>query len=145
MTAPNVNTSALRTLHRIHRQLSDLREQQQRGPKQVRAAETHCKYQEEQLAKLEEESKRIRMAADAKHVQLKACEEKVKDLQGKLNTASSNREYQALKDQIAALKGREELPESLHSLLEQHPGFHTTDIPGQKLLFSRLGVDEKGD
>jgi sugar-specific transcriptional regulator TrmB len=47
--------------------------------------------------------------------------------------------------EIAALKGREEFPESLHTLLEQHPGFHTTDIPGQKLLFSRIGVDEEGD
>ena len=46
----------------------------------------------------------MRMGADAKQVQLKAGEDKIKDLQGKLNTAASNREYQALKDQIAAQK-----------------------------------------
>jgi len=45
--------------------------------------------------------------------------------------------------EIAALKEREELPESLHALLEGHPGFHTTDIPGQRVLFSRLGVDDE--
>jgi sugar-specific transcriptional regulator TrmB len=43
--------------------------------------------------------------------------------------------------EIAALKGREDLPGSVHALLEEHPGFHTTDIPGQRILFSRLGVD----
>ena len=44
--------------------------------------------------------------------------------------------------QTAALKGCENFPEPLLNLLEQHPGFHNVEIPGQKLLFSRLGVDE---
>ena len=42
------------------------------------------------------------MAVDQKQLQLKAGEEKVKDLRRKLNAAASNREYQVLLEQIAA-------------------------------------------
>lgn len=45
--------------------------------------------------------------------------------------------------EIAALKDREDFPKPLRILLDQHPGFHTVEIPGQKLLFSRLGVNEE--
>ena len=44
----------------------------------------------------------MRVAADQKQLQLKAGEEKIKDLKRKLNAAASNREYQILKEQIAA-------------------------------------------
>ncbi len=44
------------------------------------------------------------MAADTKQLQLKSSEVKIKDLQNKLNSAASNREYQVLKDHIAAEK-----------------------------------------
>jgi len=102
MTTPKVEGSVLRTLHRIHRQLSDLRERLARGPKQIRACEANVAHQEEQLAKARDEAKALRMASDAKQVQLSAGENKVEELKGKLNAAASNREYQALKDQIAA-------------------------------------------
>lgn len=46
--------------------------------------------------------------------------------------------------EIAALKDRDDFPKPFHTLLEQHPGFHTIEIPGQKLLFSRLGVNKEG-
>ena len=42
------------------------------------------------------------MAVDKKQLQLKTGEDKVKDLRRKLNAATSNREYQALLEQIAA-------------------------------------------
>ena len=40
-STPNVSLAVLRTLHRLHRQLADLREQDQRGPKQIRANEAN--------------------------------------------------------------------------------------------------------
>lgn len=46
--------------------------------------------------------------------------------------------------EIAALRDRDDFPKPFYTLLEQHPGFHTVEIPGQKLLFSRLGVNEEG-
>jgi len=104
MTPRNVDTSVFRTLHRIHRQLADLGERLARGPKQVRGAEAHLAHQEEQLAKVREEAKTLRMATDAKQVQLQGSEAKIKDWEGKLMSASSNREYQVLKDLIAAEK-----------------------------------------
>ena len=104
MTSPNVSTEALRVLHRIHRQLADLRERLDRGPKQIRAGETHVAHQEQQLADVQAEAKAMHMAADAKQLQLRTTEQKIKDLDGKLMMAASNREYQALMDQIAAEK-----------------------------------------
>ncbi len=104
MSSQNVSADVLRTLHRIHRQLTDLRGRMDRGPKKVAAAEAHVKHSEEQLKKAQDELKSMRMATDAKQLQLKSGESKIKDLETKLNTANSNREYQALKDQIAAQK-----------------------------------------
>jgi len=104
MTAPIMSTSVLRTMHRIHRQISDLKERLERGPKHIKACKSHVAHQEEQLANSQAESKAIRVATDGKQLQLSAGEDKIKDLLLKLNTASSNREYQALKDQIAAEK-----------------------------------------
>ena len=43
-----------------------------------------------------------RVLADGKQLQLREREQRIKDLQVKLNTCNSNREYQALKEQIAA-------------------------------------------
>lgn len=101
-TPTNIGTSVLRTLHRIHRQLTDLRGRLDRGPKQIQAAEANLKHREELLAQAKAESKALRMAADAKQLQLKSGEDKVLDLRRKLNAASSNREYQLLLEQIAA-------------------------------------------
>jgi uncharacterized protein len=100
-TPTNIGTSVLRTLHRLHRQLTDLKGRLDRGPKQIHAAEANLKHREELLAKTKAESKTLRMAADAKQLQLKSNEDKVKDLRRKLNAAASNREYQLLLEQIA--------------------------------------------
>ena len=101
MPTPNARIAILRTLHRIHRQLTDLRERLDRGPKQIRATENNVKRREEDLAKTKAEARALRMAADQKQLQLKSIEDKVKDLRRKLNAATSNREYQALLEQIA--------------------------------------------
>jgi uncharacterized protein len=101
-TSPNAAASILRTLHRIHRQLTDLRERLDRGPRQIHAAEVNVHRSEDDAAKAKADLKLLRVAADQKQLQLKSGEDKVKDLRRKLNAASSNREYQALLDQIAA-------------------------------------------
>jgi uncharacterized protein len=93
---------ALSTLHRIHRQLADLRDRLQRGPKQIRVAEGTVQASEAGLAQAKENYKQAKMAADEKQLQLRQREARIKDLQGKLNTANNNKEYQLLKDQIAA-------------------------------------------
>jgi predicted nucleic acid-binding Zn-ribbon protein len=97
-------TETLRTLHRIHRQHSDLRDRLQRGPRQIQAAEAGVKKCEADLAQAKEDYKHAKMASDEKQLQLKHREAKLVDLQAKLNMAQSNKEYQLLKDQMAADK-----------------------------------------
>ena len=96
------NAAALRELHRIHRQLSDLRERLDRGPKQIKARQATVAAAEERLAKTQAEFKAARVAIDQKQLLLKTGEGKIIDLKVKLNACSTNREYQALRDQIAA-------------------------------------------
>lgn len=97
-TAINV----LRDLHRIHQQLGDLRDRLARGPKQIKAHEANVARMEVELSKVKADVKAARMSADQKQLLLKTGEGKIADLKTKLNQASSNREYQALRDQIAA-------------------------------------------
>jgi len=98
----NAITETLRTLHGIHVELTDLDGQLRRGPQLIHAHEANVLRCRENLSRLEDEAKRARMASDAKQTQLRAGEEKVDKFKVQLNTAGSNREYQALKDQIAA-------------------------------------------
>lgn len=97
-----ISGEALRELHRIHRQLTDLRERVARGPKQVKAAEANRARCEQQLEESKQAFTKARVAADDKQLQLKQREDRIVDLKGKLNAANSNKEYQALKEQIAA-------------------------------------------
>jgi predicted nucleic acid-binding Zn-ribbon protein len=97
-------TESLRTLHRIHRQLADLRDRLARGPRQVQVMETNVKKAEEDVAAAKAVHKQARIAADEKQLQLKHREAKLSDLNAKLMAANSNKEYQLLKDQIAADK-----------------------------------------
>jgi uncharacterized protein len=101
-TPTNIGTTVFRTLHRLHRQLSDLTERRDRGPKQIRASEANVKHRDELLTQTKAEAKTLRMAADQKNLQMKVVEDKVLDHRRKLNAATSNREYQALLEQIAA-------------------------------------------
>jgi predicted nucleic acid-binding Zn-ribbon protein len=95
-------TETLRTLHRIHRQHTDLKERLSRGPRQIQVAETSVKKTEADLAQAKDAYKQAKMSADEKQLQLKHRESKLVDLQAKLNMAQSNKEYQLLKDQMAA-------------------------------------------
>lgn len=98
----SVSAAALRELHRILRQLSDLRSRLQRGPKQIEAAEAHVRKIEQDLVAAKENVKRTRMSADQKELQLRGREGRIVDLRTKLNGCSTNREYQTLVEQIAA-------------------------------------------
>ena len=98
----HVVTSTLRTLHRIHQQLEDLRERLERGPRLVRAQEANITRVSAELADLEAQAKSLRVATDKKQLQLDSGEAQVKKRQLQLQQAADNREYQALKEQIAA-------------------------------------------
>jgi hypothetical protein len=97
-----VTASLIQRLHRINRQKADLHSQLERGPKAVAAAGVKLKSAEDQLQAVRDGLKRSKVEADSKQLQMKERENKIVELNGKLNAAKENREYQALKDQIAA-------------------------------------------
>jgi predicted nucleic acid-binding Zn-ribbon protein len=97
-----IDAEALRTLHRLHIQLSELNQRLARGPKQINAGESR-------LAKLKDDHKvarevylRTRMTIDDKELSLKEREGKILDIRSRLNSCSNNKEYQAYVEQIAA-------------------------------------------
>ncbi len=98
----NVMTEVLRTLHRIHRQLGDLKERLARAPRLAKAHKDNLAKLEAEFDAARDEAKSQRVANDAKQLQLSSGEEMVKKRQLQLRQAGDNREYQALKDQIAA-------------------------------------------
>jgi predicted nucleic acid-binding Zn-ribbon protein len=100
----SINADALRELHRIHQQRGDLKQRLVRGPRQIAAGEANVKNLEGQVEEVKETLKKSKMATDEKELQLKVREQRIEDLQRKLNSCGSNREYQALKEQIAADK-----------------------------------------
>ncbi|MCG8450441.1 MAG: phospholipase [Pirellulales bacterium] len=97
-----VSTSVLRDLHRIHSQLSDLRDRLARGPRRLQAHEANVAKQEKARSAAQENVKQTKMMTDQKQLDLKSGENKILDLKAKLNGCSSNKEYQTLLDQIAA-------------------------------------------
>ncbi len=99
-----ISTELLRTLHRTHRQRSDLNGQLQRGPLQIKAGEAIVAKAQSDLGEARETLKRARIASDEKQLQLKSRELRIEGLEAKLNVAASNREFSTLKEQIAADK-----------------------------------------
>jgi len=99
-----VSADSLRTLHRLHRQLADLRDQLSAGPRQLVALTKQLQAAEATQAAVQDEIKKAKMVVDQKQLQLRSAESKILDLEGKLNACKTNREYQTLRDQVAADK-----------------------------------------
>ncbi len=89
-------------LHSLHVRLKDILDQLAKGPRQIKVRQTRIAEAEQQLGLREQELKDARSAVDRKNLDLKSKEAHLHDLQGKLNTASSNREYDIIKGQMEA-------------------------------------------
>lgn len=113
----------LKSLHELHRQYQDVREELDRGPKLVRARQAATQQKQADLDAQRDRQKHLRMTADKKSLQLKTNEAKIEDLRAKLNQASSNREYDALRTQIDADKmANSVLEDEILEALEQVDG-----------------------
>jgi predicted nucleic acid-binding Zn-ribbon protein len=137
----SVSASALREIHRIHRQITDLRGRLERGPRQVKAAEYHLEEMQQRFTAARDALTHTRMSADDKQLQLRQREDRIKDLQSKLNTCASNREYQTLKEQIAADEQAnsvlsDEILEALEKIDEQQ-----VSVAGQEKECQKLTAD----
>jgi len=97
-----ISADLLQRLHRIYRQRNDLQGQIDRGPRQIAAGEAIVQKCHQAVADAGEAIKRTKIMADQKQLQLKERENRLETLQGKLNAAASNREYDSFKEQIAA-------------------------------------------
>ena len=98
----SLTAESLRELHHLHQRVADVRGRLDRGPRQIAAGNTSVARTEEELGTAKETVKRAKVNCDERQLQLKTNEARIEDLRGKLNAANSNKEYQALKEQIAA-------------------------------------------
>ena len=97
-----VTADAVRTLHRMHRQLEDLRSRLAAGPRAIDARSRNADAITARLGVLQEEIRKARLVADQKQLQLRTMETRIKDCEAKRNAAKTNREYQLLGEQMAA-------------------------------------------
>ena len=94
--------STVRRLHEILLLAADIRGQIERAPKQLKAAQMALQAAKDAVQGCKDSIKKSRMEADRKQLQQRQYETKLYEWQGKPNAAANNREYQAVKDQIAA-------------------------------------------
>lgn len=97
-----VSVDAIRSIHRMHRQLQDLRGRIAAGPRAIDASSKDHDTAAARLHGIQEEVKKARLAGDQKQLQLRSMEVRIRDGETKLNAAKTNREYQLLGEQIAA-------------------------------------------
>ena len=98
----NVSDSVVRNLHQHLVQIAEMKTQVERGPKQVKAKILQVETAKGALQTCKDAIKQKKMDADRKQLQLREREAKIHDWEGKMNAAKNNREFQAIKEQIAA-------------------------------------------
>jgi len=117
----NVSDTLVRTLHQTLVQIAEIKTQIERGPRQVKAAQLQVDSAKDVLQKCRETIKQKRMDADRKQLQLREREAKIHDWEGKMNLATNNREFQAIKEQIAAdTQANDVLSDEILEILEEN-------------------------
>ena len=94
--------AGLRELHELHVKLTGVQDELDDGPKRVQLRE---QFVERKQAGVEEQKLQVqgcRKAADERGLQLKSNEVRIAELKAKLNTSSSNKEFDIIKGQIEA-------------------------------------------
>ena len=92
--------NVLRDLHRIHQQLTDLRERLDRCPRLLKAAQRQVDDAHQLLTDKKSEIQTFQLAAKEQELVLEERAAKILDRQARLKECSSNKEYQMLKDEI---------------------------------------------
>ena len=93
---------ALRGLHELLRQLMTAEETLAEGPRAIAVAEQQFVATEQLIEQQKQTIKAARKTADEQNLKLKTKEAELGKLQGQLNTASSNKEFDIIKGQVAA-------------------------------------------
>ena len=98
----SLTPESLRELHHLHQRVADVRGRLERGPRQIAAGNTTVANVEAELQAAKDTVKRTKANCDERQLQLKSNEARIEERRGQLNAANSNKEYQALKEQIEA-------------------------------------------
>ncbi len=139
----SIDFGLIQSIHNLLKQAASLRERIEAGPRRIARTRTHqstCQQRFEQAKQLE---MKTRMAADAKQLQLSEREAKIKDLEFRLNTCDSNKEFQLLKERIAAdLQANSVLQDEILELLERIDDLHQeTGLANQHLEAARQATE----
>ncbi len=92
----------LKSLHLKLRLITDIDERIRKGPIKVKVVRSNEAGFLQSLEEAKEKLLTLRKASNEKQMQLGEREAKIEDLKGKLNACDSNKEFQLLKDRIAA-------------------------------------------
>ncbi len=95
-------TSDLKQLHHLLVQLEEIEDRIRRGPRRVAASTKRAEEKEAELEEKKEALTQLRKTGDAKSLQMKTNEAKIVELKVKLNTVTTNREFDIVKGQIQA-------------------------------------------
>lgn len=99
LTMPTV-LDTLKEIDQLQRELTDAREQLQRGPLQLKGRQKELEKKQEGFEAEKKACQTLRIEADRMELGLKSSESKVRDLKVKLNQAKTNKEYSTLQDEI---------------------------------------------
>ena len=91
-----MGANSLRDLHHIHHRMASLREQHERGPRQIEAKRKHLAQRNESLEKARTDLKAIRAHNHNLETERKSLDGRINQLQLQINTAKTNKEYTTL-------------------------------------------------
>lgn len=94
--------NGIRELHALYGQLREVQNQLQSAPRQIKVRQQGAATRQAEIDATKEKMKKLKASADQSNLQVKTNESKVLNLKVKLNQASSNREFDALRSEIEA-------------------------------------------
>ncbi len=92
----STGTSSLRDLHLIHQRIARLRDQLDRGPRQLEAKRKLLASRSESLENARADLRALKVHDHGKETERKAMDGRIAQLQLQINTAKSNKEYTTL-------------------------------------------------
>jgi predicted nucleic acid-binding Zn-ribbon protein len=92
----------LREIHRLSRHAKELEREIERSPRLLKAQQTKVARQEETLREAQESLKHLKVAIHDKEVTLRGKNQEITKHERQLNEATSKKEYDALKAEIAS-------------------------------------------
>lgn len=112
--------SIVRELHRLQRTAHDLRDEIARAPRQVQLQLARVEKSEAASREAHDNLKRLKLETQKKETDLKTLNQQIDKHQLQLNQASSRKEYDALKTEIALDQHRiKQIEEEILQLFEQ--------------------------